>query len=83
MEIIESRWDSNGSFRVAVAGPWPRTAKGERAARDKARQADPMRLTQWTRLDRVTLEDAGAVDSDGNVRVVYHFTVSRLGCEYR
>lgn len=72
-EIVSSMWDHNGSFRVTVAGPWPRTANGERAARRKARTVDAMRLTQWTRLDHVSLESQWKP-----TRVLYTFTVSRL-----
>lgn len=75
VEVVSSAWDHNGSFRVQVAGPWPRTAKGERAARDAARKVDKMKKVEWTRLDRVTL--------DPDNRVIYHFTVSRLTKEHK
>lgn len=68
-EVLRSDWDHNGSWRVEVAGPWPRTDASERAARRAARNVDTMRRVQWSRLDAVRLE---------GVRLVYTFTVSRL-----
>lgn len=75
-EVLSRTWDHNGSARVEVAGPWPRTANSERAARRAARNSDPMGLTKWTRLDSVSLDAESG-------RVVYTFTVSRLDRSFR
>lgn len=64
-------WDHNGAHRVTVTGPLFRTTKAERRARDTAKRSVPMpHLVQWSRLDDVTLGD--------DLRLNYHFTVSRL-----
>lgn len=73
-EVVSCEWDSNGSYRVTVDGPWPRTATTERKARDLARRVDPMRKVQWTRLDGYRINWG----NDGVPSGKYHFTVSRL-----
>jgi hypothetical protein len=72
--IADAQWDHNGSWRVTVVGPWPRTEQSERRARAVARRVDTMRLVQWTRLDGVSLTE--------DIRVTYRFTVSRLSRDY-
>lgn len=74
-EVVSCEWDSNGSYRVTVDGPWPRTATTERKARDLARRVDPMHRVQWTRLDDVTF---CGTDDTGAAHLHYSFTVSRL-----
>lgn len=70
--VTEVSWDGNGSYAVTVETPYPNTTAHESAARKAARRAVPHpEAVQWTRKNRVTLND-----ETGAIR--YHFTVSRL-----
>ncbi len=76
--VVSSEWDSNGAHHVVIVDTESafRTAKTERAARDVARQrVSRPELVKWTRLDRVALDD--------DLKMTYHFTVSRLEKSYR
>jgi hypothetical protein len=69
-------WDGNGSHRVTVETPYPNTARNESAARSAARRAVPHpEAVRWTRRDRVALSETCGI--------LYTFTVSRLGREYK
>ncbi len=73
MQIVATDWDHNGTLRVTVACPFPRTQKSDDAARRLARRAITYpEKTRSSRLIRVaeTLDDA--------FRIHVTFAVSRL-----
>lgn len=77
-QVVSSEWDSNGAHHVVIEDTQSafRTAKTERSARDVARQSvSRPELVQWSRLDRVALND--------DLKMTYSFTVSRLERSYR
>lgn len=74
-EIVATEWDHNGTMRVTVASPWPRTQKTEDAARRLARRALMYpEKTRSSRLIRVDLDTTNAAA----YRILLTFAVSRL-----
>ena len=73
MEVISTDWDHNGTLRVTIAGPWPRTQKTDDAARRLARRC--LMYPELTRSSRLIRVDT-LLDDKGRVRVT--FAVSRL-----
>lgn len=86
--VTESKWDSNGSFRVVILDtrdssvgetvPPDVIARERRAIRDLARRVDPMDRVQWVRTDGVSV-----VATDDGPRLEYRLTASRLDPSYR
>lgn len=73
MEIVATDWDHNGTLRVTVACPFPRTQKSDEAARRLARRAlSHPEETRSSRIARV----AQTLDSRNRIHVT--FAVSRL-----
>lgn len=73
LEIVATEWDHNGTLRVTVACPYPRTQKSDDAARRLARRAiSHPELTRKSPLVHVSpiVDDA--------YRIHVTFAISRL-----
>jgi len=73
MQIVTTDWDHNGTLRVTVACPFPRTQRSDDAARRLARRC--LSYPEKTRSSRL-IHVAETLDADYRIHVT--FAVSRL-----
>ena len=75
--VTQQTWDGNGAHHVTVVmSQATHTARDQRKARDLARRSvSRPELVKWSRLESTTMTE--------DLKIQFHFTVSRLDRQYR